>query len=261
MTDFSHLKPVEARLGHTAGRPKLIVGIVTLVALGWILLALSAADLVHIFMPSAQGWGAADFAAAVLMWCAMVLAMMLPSAGPMLLTYAEIADTAARKGECIVSPWVLAAGYVSVWFGFALAAAVLQGALTHAALLESASSSTSTFLSAALFIGAGFYQFSPLKHVCLSQCQRPFPFFFANWTTRWQGIVRLGLRQGLYCLGCCWVLMLLMFAVGVMNVGWMVVLGLIIIGEKMTARFSRPVGVLLIVIGSTFALSTTQPSF
>jgi predicted metal-binding membrane protein len=261
MTDFSHLRPIEARLGHASGRPKLIVGIVTLAALGWILIALSAAHVVHIFMPSAQGWGAADFAAAALMWCAMVLAMMLPSAGPMLLTYAEIADTAARKGERIVSPWVLAAGYVSVWLGFALAAAVLQGALTHAALLDSTSASPSTVLSAVLFVGAGLYQFSPLKHICLSHCQRPLPFFFANWTTRWPGIFCLGLRQGLYCLGCCWVLMLLMFAVGVMNIVWMVALGLIIIGEKMTARFSRPVGVLLIVIGSAFALSTIQPSF
>jgi predicted metal-binding membrane protein len=249
MIDFSHLRPVEARLGHASGRPRLIVGIVTLAALGWILIALSAAHVVHIFMPSAQGWGAADLAAAALMWCAMVLAMMLPSAGPMLLIYTEIADTAARKGERIVSPWVLAAGYVSVWLGFALAAAVLQGALTHAALLDPASACPSTFLSALLFIGAGFYQFSPLKHVCLSHCQRPFPFFFANWTTRWRGIFSLGLRQGLYCLGCCWVLMLLMFAVGVMNIFWMALIGLFAIVEKQWDRRlpGRVAGAILLV--------------
>jgi predicted metal-binding membrane protein len=260
MTDFSHLRPLEARLGHAFGRPKLILGIVMLAVLGWAFITLSAAHLVHGLMPSAPPWGAADFGAAALMWCAMALAMMLPSAGPMILTYAEFADTAARKGERIVSPWLLASGYGSVWLGFALTAAVLQGALTHAGLLDSAAASTSAGLSASLFLGAGLYQFSTLKHVCLTRCQRPFPFFLANWTTRRLGIYRLGLWQGLYCLGCCWVLMLSMFALGIMNMAGMAVLGLIIVGEKMTTRLRRPLGVLLIVVGTGLAFFTLGPS-
>jgi predicted metal-binding membrane protein len=256
--DLSYLKPAEAFLGQALARPRLILSLVALAAAGWIIIILTAGHVVHVMMPSGESWHTGDFVAASLMWVAMVLAMMLPSAAPMILTYAEIADTAARKGERIVSPFVLAAGYILVWLGFAVLAALLQGGLTHAGVLDAASTSTHGWLSAALFVGAGFYQFSPLKEVCLSQCQRPLPFFFANWTTRPSGVFRLGLRQGLYCLGCCWVLMLLMFAVGVMNIVWLVVLTLLIMGEKMTTRLARPVGMALIVIGAVVAVTAGQ---
>jgi predicted metal-binding membrane protein len=256
--DLSYLKPAEAFLGQALARPRLILSLVALAAAGWIMVTLTAGHVLHVMMPSGEGWHTGDFVAAALMWVAMVLAMMLPSAAPMILTYAEIADTAARKGERIVSPFVLAAGYIMVWLGFAVLAALLQGAMTHAGLLDAVSASTPGLVSAAFFVGAGFYQFSPLKDVCLRQCQRPLPFFFANWTTRRSGVFRLGLRQGLYCLGCCWVLMLLMFAVGVMNIVWLVVLTLVITGEKMTTRLARPVGVLLIALGAVFAVTAGQ---
>jgi predicted metal-binding membrane protein len=255
---LSHLEPAETRLGHGLAHPKLLLSIAMLAALGWITIGLAATHVLHVFMPSGQAWTAVDLGAAALMWMAMTLAMMLPSAGPMILTYAEIGDTAARKGERIVSPLVLTAGYLSIWFGFALVAALVQGATTRLSLLDPASASTGGLLSAGLFLAAGIYQFSALKHVCLTRCQRPFAFFFANWTTRRSGVFGLGLRQGAYCLGCCWVLMLLMFAVGVMNMAWMLVLALVIIGEKMSSRLSRPVGVLLILIGAALAIAAVQ---
>ncbi len=191
------------------------------------------------------------------MWCAMVLAMMLPTAGPMIVTYAEIADTAARKGETIVSPMVLTAGYAAVWLGFALAATALQTMLMHAALLGPTMRVASPWFAGAIFLAAGGYQFSSLKHACLTRCQRPFPFFFANWTDETTGVFRLGLRQGLYCLGCCWAMMLVMFAVGVMNVAWMAGLGVIMGMEKLstTPRFSRAVGVALVAIGVAFIVA------
>ncbi len=159
------------------------------------------------------------------MWCAMALAMMLPTAGPMILTYADIAETAAQKGEPAASPLVLTAGYVVVWLGAAAALAALQILFARLSLLDPAMASASPLFSGAAFIGAGLYQFSALKHACVTQCQQPFPFFFANWTAEPRGVFRLGVRQGLYCLGCCWAMMLLMFAVGVMNVVWMAALG------------------------------------
>jgi predicted metal-binding membrane protein len=190
----------------------------------------------------------------LLMWVAMTLAMMLPTAAGMIVTYAQIADTAARKGERAVSPLVLTGGYVAVWLGFAFAAAVLQLALTRAALLDHAMASASPLLSGAIFIAAGAYQFTELKRACLTRCQRPFPFFFANWSDAPSAIFRLGLRQGIHCLGCCWALMLAMFAVGVMNVVWMAALGLIMTAEKLTTttRFSRGIGLVFIAIGITF---------
>jgi predicted metal-binding membrane protein len=192
------------------------------------------------------------------MWVAMTLAMMLPTAAGMIVTYAQIADTAARKGEPAVSPLVLTAGYVAVWLGFAFGATVLQAALTRAALLDPAMASASPLFSGAVFIAAGAYQFSALKHACLRRCQRPFPFFFANWSSERHAIFRLGVRQGLFCLGCCWATMLAMFAVGVMNVVWMVALGLVMTLEKMTVtgRFSRAVGVAFVAIGVVFVATT-----
>lgn len=229
-----------------------MLAVLSLSALGWAYLALSAASdtLLSALCRPALGGGAA-LLLTLPMWGAMVLAMMLPTAGPMILTYAEIADAAARKGERIVSPLVLVAGYLAVWLGFALFATVLQAVLARMALLDPATQALAPPLAGALFVAAGIYQFSALKHSCLARCQRPFPFFFANWTDRAPGVFRLGLRQGRDCLGCCWALMLLMFAIGVMNVAWMAALGVMMALEKMatTPRPSRAIGTVVIAIG------------
>jgi predicted metal-binding membrane protein len=200
------------------------------------------------------GASAAGVAAVFFMWDAMVLAMMLPTAGPMILTYADMADAAARRGERAASPLGLIAGYGLVWLGFAVAAAVLQLALTRAALLDPSMASASGLFSGAVFLAAGAYQFSALKHACVTRCQQPLPFFFASWSDQPRDVFGLGVRQGLYCVGCCWAMMLLMFAVGVMNVIWMAVLGFIMAAEKIatTARFSRAIGIVLGAVGIAF---------
>ncbi len=260
---LTHLSPAASRLGLLFARPKTVaaVCVVALTGLAWAYLALamfsgagpSAAFLDALCRPSfgADATAGANWLLVVPMWAAMTLAMMLPSAAPMIFTYAEIADTAARKGESIVSPFVLTAGYAAVWLGFAVLASGLQLVLTRLALIDASMRTASGLFSGAIFIGAGLYQFSSLKQACLHQCRRPFPFFFANWSTQPRGVFRLGLRQGLYCLGCCWAAMLVMFAVGVMNVLWMAAIGVVMTVEKMTttARFSRIVGATLIATG------------
>jgi predicted metal-binding membrane protein len=185
------------------------------------------------------------------MWVAMTLAMMVPTAGPMILTYAEIADTAVRKGEPVASPLALTTAYAAIWIGFAAAATALQVTLTKLALLDPAMGAAGPLFSGGIFLAAAAYQFSALKHACVTVCQRPFPFFLANWSTGSSGVFRLGLRQGLYCLGCCWAMMLLMFAVGVMNVVWMAALGVVMAAEKIatTTRVSRMVGGVFALIG------------
>jgi predicted metal-binding membrane protein len=267
-SDFTHLPPSAARLWAVLARPRIVAAacIVLLTALGWLALAWLTAGM------GGEGSGLggvlplglqalcrpalaqAPGAVVLLMWCAMTLAMMLPTAGPMLVTYAEIAETAAKKGERIVSPLVLAGGYGSVWLGFALAATAAQLLLTRLALIDGTMRTVSGLFSGAIFLAAGVYQFTPLKHACLTQCQRPFPFFFAHWETTPRGVFRLGLTQGLYCLGCCWAMMLVMFAVGTMNVVWMAGLGIVMTIEKLgTGRtFSHIVGGALILAGLTF---------
>jgi predicted metal-binding membrane protein len=263
--DLSHLPPAASRLGAAFARPKALAAlcVMALAGLGWLALGLMYSGLspfdamCRALVPSSAVWGAGGFAIVGLMWSAMTLAMMLPSASPMILTYAEIGDTAARKGERIISPFVLAAGYMLVWLGFAAAATLAQFAFTRAALLDTGMASASGLFSGAIFIGAGAYQFSTLKHACLTQCRSPFPFFFTNWATTPRGVFRLGVKQGLYCLGCCWAMMLVMFAVGVMNVIWMAALGMLMTFEKIGTgkRFSHALGVALIVAGVAFVLT------
>jgi predicted metal-binding membrane protein len=207
--------------------------------------------------PNAGQQDAAQAALVFAMWCAMALAMMLPTASPMILTYADLAETAARKGEPAASPLVLAAGYVAVWLGAAMLLTILQLLLMRVSLLDPMASASPLF-SGAVFIAVGLYQFSALKHACVTQCQHPFRFFFANWTAQPRGVFGLGMRQGLYCLGCCWAMMLLMFAVGVMNVVWMAALGAAMTIEKIgtTTRFSRALGVVFILAGAALILAS-----
>jgi predicted metal-binding membrane protein len=283
--DLSHLPPGAGRLGAAFARPKLVAAgcVIALAMLGWLYLALLIAHMggelgalgpgmaALDFAPRAiavlcrptfglampeGAWGFGGFAVIALMWAAMVLAMMLPSAGPMILTYAQIADTAARKGERIVSPFMIAAGYTVVWLGFAAAATLAQFLVTRAGLIDTGMGSASALFSGAIFISAGLYQFSALKHACLTQCRQPFPFFFAHWETSPRGVFRLGLRQGLYCLGCCWAMMLVMFAVGVMNVIWMAALGIVMTLEKIGSgnRLTYGLGAALIAAGVAFVL-------
>jgi predicted metal-binding membrane protein len=257
---LDYLSPAASRLGAVFARPKAVAAacVIVLAGLGWLALALQAANVGIIdalcrALASGQT-SAGGVALVAAMWGAMTLAMMLPSAAPMILTYAEIADTAARKHEPVVSPFMIAAGYTVVWFGFAMAATAAQLALTRATLLDASLVSASGLFSGAIFIGAGAYQFSALKHACLTQCRNPFQFFFTNWATTPRGVFKLGMRQGLFCLGCCWAMMLVMFAVGVMNVVWMAGLGIVMALEKIGTgkRFTYAIGVALIVIGIAF---------
>ncbi len=256
---LTHLGPAETRLAAVVGRPRIIavICIVSLTALGWSACALLPADISpagpNAFCAPALGGNLlADAALLFAMWAAMTLAMMVPTAGPMILTYAEIADTAVRKAETAVSPLVLAAGYLAVWLTFAAAAALFQ----WLAIVPMGLRSIPHVLAGLVFVGAGLYQFSTLKRACLAQCQRPFPFFFANWTNKPRGVFALGLHQGLHCLGCCWALMVLMFTAGAMNVVWMAGLGIAMTLEKISAtdRLSRTLGALLIAFGAAIVV-------
>jgi predicted metal-binding membrane protein len=261
----NHPIPEPSRPVHALGRPRVLafICIGVLVATGWLYLGLIVAGMSGVGVLEAPcrpsfgaqtEWSFAQAGLVVSMWCAMALAMMLPTAGPMILTYADLAETAAKQAEPAASPLILAAGYVSIWLGAAFGLAATQMLLVRLAVLDPAMATASPLFSGAVFIGAGLYQFSGLKHACVTQCQHPFRFFFANWTADPGGVFRLGFRQGLYCLGCCWAMMLSMFAVGVMNVIWMAALGAIMAIEKIntTMRFSRALGAAFVLIGIAF---------
>jgi predicted metal-binding membrane protein len=193
---------------------------------------------------------AGEAAVAALMWVAMVFAMMLPTAVPMVMAASRGAAAADRRHRDGFSPLAVLAGYLSVWTGYAVVAAAAQVALTHAALLDAGMATASPLFAGAIFIAAGLYQFSPLKDACTANCRRPVPFFFADANGRVGGF-RLGLQQGRFCVGCCWAMMLVMFAVGTMNVVWMAGLGLVMAVEKIAGspRSSRGVGLAMMAGG------------
>ncbi|MEQ8740306.1 MAG: DUF2182 domain-containing protein [Hoeflea sp. D1-CHI-28] len=208
-------------------------------------------------LAAGNGGGLALFPALSAMWFAMAAAMMLPTAAPMIRTYCEIADTAAARGAPVVHPLVLTAGYLAVWTFAALAFAGLH--LTLSAIVGSGGAEPiQGVIAGAILIVAGLYQFSALKEACLTKCRNPFTTLFARWQTRAAGVFRLGMEQGLWCLGCCWALMLIMLAVGSMNVIWMAALTLFTFLEKtgsgrMTSRVAGAIVTLwgtALIIGS-----------
>ena len=184
-----------------------------------------------------------------IMWWTMMLAMMLPSAAPAILTYAAVSRKFAQEGAATAPLALFVAGYGAIWTAFSAAAVALQMSVHEFVPLTGMMAVTSTALGAALLIAAGLYQLSPLKQACLRKCQAPLMFFARNWRKGYGGALRMGLSHGLYCLGCCWVLMGLLFYGGVMELRWIVGLALYVAAEKLipaSTWLSRFVGILLI---------------
>jgi len=194
------------------------------------------------------GW-----ALVVAMWWLMMIAMMLPSAAPFILLHARVlrrAQGGALAGSAYAPSAFLLAGYLAVWLGFSLAATAIQQWLGETGLLSPATlGSNSAGLSAAVLAAAGVYQLSPLKRACLHHCRSPVDFLTRHWRPGWSGAVRLGLWHGAYCVGCCWILMGLLFVGGVMNVAWIAALTLFVLAEKLAPggeAIGKITGVLLL---------------
>lgn len=194
----------------------------------------------------------AAIALTFVMWVVMMAGMMLPSVAPTVLLYGAMVRKHAERGSVLPAVWVFISGYLLVWAGFSAAAALLQAALEHAALLTPMMASASKRLNGLLLIAAGVYQLTPLKDLCLSKCRNPVQFFMTHWRPGTAGALRMGMAHGAYCVGCCWMLMLLLFAVGVMSLAWVALIAAFVFLEKLlpggrlTSRFA---GVALIAIG------------
>jgi len=198
-------------------------------------------------------WTALDAALTFAMWAVMMVGMMLPSATPMTLIYAGVVRKAARDGSVLPPTAVFVAGYLCAWTLFSGAATASQWALEQAALLSPMLVATSPRLGAGLLIAAGAWQLTPWKDVCLARCRNPVHFFAQNFRSGVRGALRLGFRYGLYCLGCCWLIMGLLFVGGVMNLLWIAALTLFVLAEKVFARGvwgGRVAGIAMIAFGA-----------
>jgi predicted metal-binding membrane protein len=166
------------------------------------------------------------------MWWIMMVAMMLPSASPMILLFARFNRTQRDKGAPYVPTGVFALGYVLVWAAFSLVAVTAQWGLERSGLLSSMMASTSVTLGALLLIAAGLYQLTPLKYACLKHCRSPLFFISHHWRPGDWGALRMGLEHGAFCTGCCWFLMALLFYGGIMNLFWIIGLAVFVLLEK-----------------------------
>jgi len=188
------------------------------------------------------------------MWLAMMVAMMAPSATPAILLYAHAhrhAQPAEGGVRAPVGSFVL--GYFAVWSVFSLLAAWLQLLLEQRGLVSAMSMGLQVrWLSGAVLVAAGIYQLTPLKQACLAQCRSPAAFLSRHWRPGAAGAFRLGVLHGVFCVGCCWLLMALLFVGGVMNLAWIAALGVLVLLEKLAApgrAVGRGAGVLLVAWG------------
>lgn len=179
-----------------------------------------------------QDWTAGYFGMMFLMWAVMMVGMMLPSAAPMILIYASVARKAQRQGTPVASASTFTLGYIFMWVVFSFFVTIAQWQLDKLALLSPMMVANSPRLGAGLLIAAGIYQWLPLKSNCLRHCRSPFHFISSHWRPGNLGAFLMGLSHGAFCIGCCWVLMLLLFVGGVMNILWIAAITLFVLLEK-----------------------------
>ncbi len=229
--------------------------------LAWIYLLLvsrdmaeMAGDMADMAMPLTDAWTASVFALTFAMWWVMMVGMMVLSAAPMVLTFAKLNRNRRAKGETFVPTSVFLLGYMIAWGVFSVAATVAQWALDGFVLLTPMLALGSSFFGGTLLIAAGLYQFTPLKQACLRACRSPFAFVLNHWREGWIGALRMGLAHGIYCIGCCAVLMALLFLAGAMNLLWVAALAAFVFAEKLLPAgvwVGRAGGIVMLGFGAT----------
>lgn len=197
-------------------------------------------------------WTPTDFLMMFIMWAVMMIAMMVPSAMRMVMIYAHVVAREKTQDSPITPTLAFALAYIVVWSLFSLFATLLQWGLESVALLSPMMVTTSSSLGAGLLIAAGFYQLTPLKDSCLKYCQSPAMFIAAHYQKGAMGAFKNGLTHGIYCLGCCWLIMALLFVGGVMNLIWILAISLFVLAEKLLPAnivTSRITGISMILAG------------
>jgi predicted metal-binding membrane protein len=217
------------------GERWIVLAALALVAMAGLYLTVASGDAL---MRRADG-GAGYLALLFVMWWTMMMAMMLPTAAPAILTYAGLRRRFIAQGASQPPLAAFVAGYAAVWTAFSAAACLAQWLTAEAIALTPMYALMSRALGGALLIAAGLYQFTPLKDTCLRRCQSPFFWLAHRWRNDMGGALRLGFGHGLYCLGCCWVLMLLLFYGGVMELTWIAGLAAYVAIEKLVPLGSR----------------------
>lgn len=232
-------------------------GLLAIVVLAWLYLvhltrAMPAMEMPGMAMPQSHPWGLADVGLSFVMWAVMMVAMMVPSAAPMILMFATVHRKRREQAQPVIPTGVFLLGYLVVWTAYAALATLGQWALHEVALLSPTMTSTSPLLGGLLLIAAGVFQWTPLKRACLANCRSPLSFLMTEWREGHAGALVMGLRHGAYCVGCCWVLMALLFVAGVMNLLWVGTIAAFVLAEKVSPAghaIGRIAGIVLLLGG------------
>jgi predicted metal-binding membrane protein len=240
-------------------RAVVLAGLAGVTGLAWAYLFVTAAEMggtmdagAMVAAMQIRPWTGLDFLLMFLMWAVMMVAMMLPSAAPMILLFAALRRKQAAQGRTFAPVGAFVAGYLAVWSAFSLGATLLQWGLEQAALLSPMMVGTSSAVNGVVLIAAGIYQWHPWKASCLQHCQAPATFLTRHKRPGLSGAFLMGLHHGAFCLGCCWLLMLLLFVGGVMNLLWIALLAVFVLVEKLVpwgANFGRISGALMLLAG------------
>ena len=234
----------------------VISGVVAVAAIAWgymVFVSQSNAEMntsMGMTMGNVRPWSGVDFSLMFVMWAVMMVGMMVPSAAPMLLLFASVNRKRRQESRPFVPTSIFLSGYLFVWTGFALVATLGNWGLHQASLLTSMmGGSSSGYLGGGLLLVAGAFQWSQLKYACLTHCRSPLSFLMSDWRDGTRGAFLMGLVHGKYCLGCCWILMALLFVLGVMNLVWIAALAAFVLAEKVIPagdKVTKVTGVLLI---------------
>ena len=213
-------------------RTLILAALLLLAAIAWVLLIGQTAMAGEMAMaPGSLTMGlAAPLFLAI--WIVMMVAMMFPTAAPMILVFAAIAAGKQQRGQPYAPTWIFIGAYLLVWSFFGILAYTFALALERLAALSPWAMAHLAQIGGVVLIVAGLYQLSPLKHACLAKCRTPLQFVLGSWRDGRGGAFRMGLAHGLYCLGCCWLLFLILFPLGVMNIAVMAVITALIFAEK-----------------------------
>ncbi len=246
-------------------RAVVLASLVVLTGLAWLYLVIQARDMGGV--PLADGvmaamalkpWTALDFVLMFLMWAVMMVGMMVPSAAPMIMLFAGIARQSRAQNHPFAPVSVFVSGYIVVWTAFSLAATALQWGLEQVALLSPMMVSASPYFGGVLLASAGVYQMTPLKEICLKHCRHPAVFISSHWRPGTLGALTMGIEHGAFCVGCCWVLMGLLFVGGVMNLLWIAAIAIFVLIEKATPFGSivgRLGGVCMVLAGGLIVIN------
>jgi predicted metal-binding membrane protein len=242
-------------------RERVIVSacLVALVLLAWLYLlhmnatmVMSGMNMPGMSMVNTQPWDATAVLLLFVMWTVMMVAMMAPSAAPMILTFLTVNQNRSAAQRRLMPTGIFLLGYLTVWTAYSAVATLAEWGLHRAALLSTTMSATSAALNGALLILAGLFQLTPIKRACLQGCRSPLSFLMSEWREGAAGVFIMGLRHGAYCVGCCWILMALLFVTGVMNLFWVAALALLVMAEKILPKgeiFASIAGIGLLVAG------------